>query len=556
MAETMMTGEQLFDNLGAGLDEAVARGDLPNPGKRLTEASKRNESDSKSYIKALRTRLVDLGYLEDTGGNRTSGGTDQKFITAVESFQEEVGSQTLKLDGWAGPKSWIVLQRLVSFEDKDEPRSWNFLVSLKNNPAVVRAAWLRLWVMGFFVAGKNAKEKEWKRSKLGYKPSITLSELLENEDFHEACKRFRDFAHRLGLLKDEAQQSRSELNETFLGALFNYDAIIRALGNAGNIAEGRISREHFHEQFDEFKEQIHALARIEFWLLGYDCAPGPLKMGRRRYIGTRPVGPARSKLSIATGEFWEDFASRPEGVSKDRVTPALFSEFGNLPAGLSGLDASDADTMVQRVSEVLKQEKEKRSFIETFENLASSIWDGVKRLAKFIWRVIRGVVSTITNLVRNLARYIASEAREFFHLVVRAVDAVQGGLDYLRNSIVPESLPAPVVIARSAGFDHSMFVDASAVNVADSPAFKLYGRRAECYCAGCVVIGALAGMLGRVAALAQGALAGPLGWLRALLALGRFRASIESVKAALTLLDEHYTVSGKASGALMLTDVA
>lgn len=554
MAETMMTGEQLFDNLGAGLDEAVACGYLPDPGKKLAEPSKRNESNSKSYIKALRTRLVGLGYLKDPHTNRTSGDTDQELITAVESFQKEVGSQTLKLDGWAGPKSWIVLQRLFSFEDKDEPRNWDFPVPLKNNPAVARAAWLRLWVMGFFVAGQNAKEKDWTRSKLGYKPSITVSELLEDAAFHKACKRFRDFAHRLGLLNDAAPQSKPELNETFLSALFNYDGIIRALGNAGEIDEGRVSCENFHEQFDEFEEQIHALARIEFWLLGYDCTPGAPQ--NRWMTVLRPNHHYRRKqvplLDVAIEKFWEDFASRPEGVSNDRVTPALFLEFGKPSPGLSGLDA--ADTMVQRVCEVLKQEK--RSFIEQFKNLASSIWDGIKRVAKFIWRLIKGAVEKVVSFVKNLARYIASEAREFFHLAVRAVDAVQGGLDYLRNSIVPESLPAPVVIARSAGFDHSMFVDASAVNVADSPAFRLYCRRAECYCAGCVVVGALAGMLGRVAALATGALAGPLGWLRALLALGRFRASTASVKASLTLLDEHYTVSGKAPGAVMLIDVA
>lgn len=549
--------EQLFDELAAGLDQSVERGDLPNPGAKPSEKGTPNDTDSHSYIWALRTRLADLGYLGENTGNRSSVSTDPAFMHAVKRFQRDVGELQ---DRWAGPVTWRVLQCLVSFEDMQEPRNWNLKVPLHESPAVARAAWLRLWVMGFFVDGRNARDADWKKSKLRFNATIEAGAIAGSDAFRSAFARFWEFARRLCLLAAELP-AVPQLNHECLAVLFNYDAIVRKLASAGKPGSSKTLLRDFHEQIDDFREQVEAIARIELWLLGYDCAPGPPRMGKKRRIGAREVGAVPTQLSVVTGEFWHDFSNRPDGVPPDRISPALFAEFGRL-LDEKEVEARDADQVVRKVNEILAQEKERDTeeffFVKVFRNLASSIWDGVKRLAKFLWRVIRGAVSAVTNLARNLARYIASEAREFFYIVVRAVDAVQGGVDYLRNSIHPKKLPTSVVFSRRAGFDHAMLVDSSAARVTDTPAFTSYRHQARCYCAGCVVLGELVGMLGSVARLATGALAGPLLWLRTLLALGRFRAGIERVKEALALLkdEKNYSVSGTAAGALMLTDVA
>jgi hypothetical protein len=551
--------EQLFNELGKGLDDAIACGVLPNPGAPPGAKGTRNDTDSRSYILALRTRLIDLGYLEDSDGNRNSAVTDQDFIAAVECFQREVGGDTLKQDGWAGPKTWGVLQCLVSFEDEQEPRNWEFKISFHNNPAVARAAWLRLWVMGFFVDGENAREKDWERSKLGFKASADASAILGDEAFSVAFSRFWDFAGRLGLLTG-GLPAVPRFDAQCLGVLFNYDGIIRALSSAEKDRGSNSALDDFHDLFENFTQQIEAIARIEFWLLGYNCTPG---LPNSWKSVTLPGGKSRQErvpqLPAVIADFWRDHKDRRGEAPHDSVSPALFVEFGNLLDEPENKIA-DPDQVVMTVSTVLNedQSRDKRdgSFIDTFMSLASSIWDGVKRLAKFIWRLIRGAVSAVTNLVRNLARYIASEAREFFYIVARAVDAVHGGIDYLRNSIYPKKLPASVVIARGADFDHFMLLDSSVTKLTETVEFSEYQRQAECYCAGCVILGELVGQLGIVVQLATGALAGPLLWLRALLALGRFRSSIDRVKEALKELDEHYLVSGSVSGALLLTDVA
>ena len=521
--------EQSFNELGAGLDEAIARGDLPNPGARPGDEGTRNDTDSQGYIWAVRTRLIDLGYLGDTLDNRCSSGTDQAFIAATRRFQREVGEETLLSDGWAGPKTWRVLQCLVSFEDAQEPRKWGIDAGFRESPAVARAAYLRLWVMGFF--------EDWKSTKL----RRGVEAMLGNDAFRKAFGRFWEFAGRLHLRPvDTAAGPR--LDEEGLGVLFNHDGIVRALANADEAT------------FADFSEQVEAIARIELWLLGYDCVPGPPRMIRRRRPGPRPRWRSIPRLREVVGKFWKDFPERRGQAPGDRVSRTLFMALRAL------LDESepkiwDIDQIVREVNQVLPDDDAKDSFLETFENLASSIWDGSKRIAKLIWRVIAGSVSATTNLSRNLARFIASEARRYFHIVVRAVDVVQGGVGYLRNSLFPKHLPAPVVIARGADFDHRLLVEPGAGKVTQSAAFSTYRYLAGCYEAGCVIFGELVGMLASVLRLATGALAGPLGWLRALLAIGRFRSAIERVQDALAILEGDYRVIGTVPGAVMRTDV-
>jgi len=642
-----MIGDDLYTKLSAGLDEAVEKGHLPNPGAKFSEVSQRNATNSDSYLKALRTRLVDLGYLEDTEEIRESHEVDASFISAIKLFQKE--SAILSDDGWAGPKTWTVLQQLVSFEDEHEPRSWTFTRSLNTNTAIARAAWLRLWVMGFLyeeppapkfshsphsenynakqrVAYENRRKEQWPKTKLSTltKPeqkdiSIKASEIVSDPMFQRACKQFWTFASHLGLLGGEPPES-VELTKSLLSVLFNYDEIIKRLGgkSLGSVRK-QVSRnaEKFDKQFDEFKVQIDAIARIELWLLGYDCAVG----APQKVWVTKPLPNNRKRrkeelaLDLATEEFWKDLSTEPDRyidipTRKSAVTPALFREFHNIledegerkPEKEKLEEPTDEesynermkqeearhDELIGKVKSVLDKEEnekaqqmaelkkelekthnkkncreieaqiaelEKRplSFIDRFNNLASSIWDGIKRIAKFIWRLIKGAVEKVVSFVKNLARFIAKEAREFFYVVVRAVDAVHSGIVYLSNSFYPKEAGSPFYLKRSADMDYTVLFDSAATNIAETEQFKKYEHLSKCYCVGCVVLGALAEMFRTVI----GMVSGVVGWLRVLLSLGRFRAAYLRVKEAVDFLkdDENYKVTGKEPGALMVTDV-
>jgi|GEM_PF-5331300 len=627
MPNTNMTGDDLYTKLSAGLDEAVEKGHLPNPGAKFSEVSQRNATDSDSYLKALRTRLVDLGYLEDTEEIRESHEVDASFISAIKLFQKE--SAILSADGWAGPKTWAVLQQLVSFEDEHEPRNWKLPTSLNTNTAVARAAWLRLWVMGFFYEPPTGRrknwfseqQKQWQKDKLNQVfqsgASVSASEIVSNKAFQRAYDRFCDFAQRLGLSQGKLSVT-PQLDEPFLNALFNYDEIIRLLGGNGKEKKVVASLEKFDKQFEkEFKVQIDALARIELWLLGYDCAPG---LPRNVYTTAIVAGYRKRQkevldLTLAIGQFWEIVSKKtehtepiekPESAPETEVSPALFKGFYRLlteeakasPKGETQESTTEEEEkkkhneLIDQVNAILAEENkvnkkvnekleslrtdlatttetkkrikiEKKikeikednpTFLDRFKTLGSSIWDGVKRVAKFIWRLIKGAVEKVVSFVKNLARFIAKEAREFFYVVVRAVDAVHGGIVYLSNSFYPKEPGSPFYISRSADMDHTVLFDSAASNITASRHFKSYQRLSECYCAGCVVLGELAMLFRKVIGLVKGV----VGWLQILLSLGRFRASYLRIKEALDFLKDKKDcyVKGTEDGALMFTDVA
>lgn len=526
--------EQLLEQLTAGLDEAVERRDLPNPAPQPRAGDVRNDADSASYVWALRTRLIDLGYLGDSPDNRDAAATNNAFVNAATRFQRDVGGEVLKRDGWLGPKSWRILQCLFSFEDEQEPRKWQLGIALSESPAVARAAYLRLWVMGFF--------DDWNEYKLNTKTDATLV----NPAFRKAYARFWHFADELRLVPADAPAT-PRLDEACLGVLFDHDGIVRALSNAPDSV------------FDGFHGQIEAIARIELWLQGYDCVPGPPGMKKRRRQGPRRrLGSSRTvpKLPGVIGDFWADVPEPPDDAPRDRVSASLFAAFRDL-IDERAPELNDPDGVVTQVNRVLEQPAIRESFVAAFEDLASRIWDGVKRMAKFIWRIISGALTTVSNLVRNLARFIAREARQFFHVVVRAVDIVQGGVDYLRCSLYPSNPPAPAIIARGADFDHYLFVESGTAALAGSAAFESYRHMARCFDAACRVIAELVALLRGLGGIASRALfTGPYGWLRALLAVGRIRKAYTHLKDAVNLIETEFVVTGAHPRAVMRLDVA
>ncbi len=507
-------------SLARGLDHAVERGLLPSPAvvPWITSIS-RNAGDSHAYVRALRSRLVDLGYLGQRG-NRDAAHIDPRLIKAVRRFQRDVGPARLAEDGWAGPETWRALQALVSFEERRAPRSWPLDGPLGSSRAVVRAAWLRLWVMGFF--------GDWQRDRLRRNSDVSL----DNPRFADALQRFRTFAQLLDL---DAAGDDASLGPDTVTVLFDHDGIVAAL-----------SSEKF-TRLAGYEREVRAIARIELWLHGYDCEPGPPAVRGRRH-GTAGLEPAIQA-------FWENAGEHRAAV----IDPALFAACiatDDIPAAAAQLDFAVGviDGMNGR---------EQAALVDRLGGLAASVWDGMRRLAATLWRFFRrgqgrGRRPPAT-MMKNLARLVARQARRRFHLVVRAVDVVQGGVDYLRHTTLPGALPSRVIVHRGADSDRLLLL-AGGAGVADgtgfaaSAAFLACRRQEALFGAGCIVVGELLAALRDIAAATTGALAGPLWWLRAVLAVGRFRAHLDAVTEALSTLAT-YRVSTEHAGAVMRVDV-
>lgn len=509
-----------------GLDRAIGDGHLPDPAHgAITTTSARNAADSRAYIWALRTRLIALGYLGERD-NRDAPTIDDRFVAAVRRFQGDIGAQDLVADGWAGPRTWRVLQALVGFEDAQHPVDWGLCVDPTRCPAVARAAYLRLWVMGFFDG--------WKRHRLrrGIDPT------LDNPACRAALTRFLRFARALGL--PAPAQPPPTLNLPTLSLLFGHDAIVAALASPSFGAVG-----------DDFEPQVEAIARIELWLHGYDCKPGPpdRRTRRRGPPGKRIKRPVRTQRQVIHA-FRRDCGEGLFSASAD-VDQGLFAEFAR------SLDVTEMGnpepTQVARTIDAL-DDGQRREFEQRLAGLASSIWDGVRRMTRALWRVLQGVARTTAMMLNNLARMVAREARRYFHLVVRAVDVVQAGIDYYSHSLWPHEPPLHTLVWRGRDCDHQLLL-APAPRDERRTLLAHYGLRAARFRAAGQVIGAVLELLHAIAAIASGTLAGPLMWLRALLALGEMRGAVVSIEGSLAALDD-WRVTGKYAGAVMRIDIA
>ncbi len=517
--------ESDLTELAEQLDRSVAAGHLPDPAYNPWIAGiSRNAADSRAYLWALRSRLIALGYLGEKG-NRHSDQIDPRFVAAVRRFQGDIGERALRADGWAGPKTWAVLQSLVSFEDGQEPRFWNLGIELEDCPAVARAAYLRLWVMGFF--------PDWERFRL----RTNVAAGLDNPQFRTALARFLGFAQALGLGAGDPAAGPA-LDLPTLSLLFNHDRIVASLASERFAAVARFDR------------QLDAIARIELWLHGYDCEPGPpTKRTYRRGPPGRQVTRRVSSQQVAIRAFWQD--ADGTDPTTDSVSRSLFAEFaGDLDSAPP--DQDQIDRVVAAIDGL--NERDSQTFTQRLAALGSAIWDGVRRMVKAIGRFLRRAGRSVETMLKNLARLVARQARRYFHLFVRAVDVVQGGVDYLRNTSIPRELPAEVFVWRGADFDHRLMMAPDCSAAASGP-FETYRLRSAQFDAASVIIGESIEMLRAIAAAATGALAGPLLWLRAMLALGKIRHYLDDVREALATLDQ-YEVTGTYQQAVMRFDVA
>ena len=518
--------------LGAGLDSAIAGNHLPNPNVSK-ELERSNEGDSRAYIKALRARLIDLGYLEESVHNRIKERADDHFKAAALQFQQDAG---LVQDGWAGPKTWAAMECLVSFENKqdlDEWQSWlGYSDELAVKPLVLRAVYLRLHSMGFFT--------DWERDKLNtttqIRPEFNLA-------FAQALRQFSRFATALGLYNLGRVPDPGQLDRNLLAAIFGYDAIIDKLG-----------QEDFYSAVaGHYQSVIEAIVRIELWLQGYDVTPGRERFARVRTGGKPGVGAGQvykrvSTFRAAIKNFWRDMAATKR--SENEVSFALMSRFRQMLHEESRDMAVDAH-LNDEIANIVSKEEDRNTLIQQFNNIASSIWDGFQRLAKWLFNAIKRIAHGTIDFIANIARYISRNARRLFSYVVKAVDLMHGGLVYLQNRpFFSQVHPACAVAAHQCDFDQFCCIDAAAPQNQLRLFTQEYRGRAERYAAATRIVSHLL----RIFATIVKAMTGPTGWLSALLALSRLACSIKHIRRELNMVEDHI-VEGSNPMAALANDV-
>ncbi|CAD5264305.1 conserved hypothetical protein [Alteromonas sp. 38] len=526
------------DKLGRGLDASVSKHYLPN----ATLASDNpNEIDSSAYIRAIRSRLIELGYLGEGHKftNRHNPQIDRILIKKIKQFQHDAG---ITQDGWAGKLTWQALECLVSFENQqspafwgnvwrnasseewrsswqqstpeNQPQLWLFKDGVLQNKAVMRAVYCRLYTLGFFT--------DWDKHRIHTKTIINPS---ENADFQNAIDQFCVFAKQLRLVRN----SCSGLNMDLLNAIFEYDNIVSRLSDNA----------HFEPAITTYPKTIEAIARVELWLLGYDISPGKdqtIRRATRRFKKRTFISVSKTQLAIK--KFYSDY---PVALERDEISDkghpinaALMAAFSALSTDIE-VDESDSEKLNASVSQLWQSKSKQSALRAQFNRLANGIFDGLKRMVSWLFGAVKRVLEKTKEVIANIARYISKKARKNYLSVVKAFDIVYSGMSYLKGNAFHYGTPSKACFAHDNDFDQFCCIDPKALNEQLSFDRTQYAFQAKLYVAGLTIVGHLL----RIAQRVVRTVSSPVGWLLALLSLANLANSIKAISKQITLVQKY-----------------
>jgi hypothetical protein len=491
-----------LDVLGSWIDDATAGRHLPDPMLDIRAvASTNNSANSALYIRAIRSRLAALGYLP--AAEAQSDVVTPVLIDAIRIFQREAGTA---VDGWAGPLTKQCLQQLVSFEDAQDPAQWGAPGDRPADfPAVGRAVYLRLYTLGLIAPD----------APLGVGTDVRVT---SNPAMAAGLRAFLQIASELGLCDPVLEPA---LDTATLGLLFRHDAIVLALANHAGFFDGH------HAAF------VQAIGCVELWLLGYDVSlngtqtpvaiTGGIPLPHRDQPPTRWVSP----VDIALG----DLAQR---LADDQLKKGFGQHFFQQVTQMIGTASPDADAPTK--DEILRCAIQNRDDIAAMlGRLAARIWDGAKRL----WGWLKNAFSTGADKTDqwNVARFIASQSRSAFEIVLKAIDIVHRGATYYAQPMFAGSSPDRASLALHKDFDADLFINASALSKA---ALDLVGADREetaCFILGGRILQALVDAIADVVQLA--AAAGTfVGWFALLVGLSRCADDLRQLRDTVADFDE------------------
>ena len=544
----------ILDKLGRGLDASVSKHYLPNA---TLGSDNPNETDSSAYIRAIRARLIELGYLGEGHKftNRHNPQIDRILIKKIKQFQHDAG---ITQDGWAGKLTWQALECLVSFENQQSPalwgnvwrhasneewgsswlqspqqlssqsqpenqhQTWLFENGLLHNKAVMRAVYCRLYTLGFF--------SDWELHRIHTKTIINPS---DNADFQHAIDQFCAFSKQLKLVKSTC----SGLNIELLNAMFEYDNIVAKLSDNA----------YFESAITAYPKTVESIARVELWLLGYDISPGKdqtIRRATRRFKKRTFISISKTQLAIK--QFYSDYPvvrPRNEGNDKKNTTESdnghplnayLMAAFSALSTNVDVTD-SDNESLNVSVSQLWQSKSKQNALRAQFNKLANGIFDGLKRMVSWLFGAVKRVLEKTKEVIANIARYISKKARTCYLSIVKAFDIVYSGMSYLKGNAFHYGAPSKACFAHDNDFDQFCCIDPMAQPHQISFDRTQYGFQAKLYAAGLTIVGHLLGIAQRVVRT----ISSPVGWLLALLSLANVANSIKEINTQVRLIESY-----------------
>ena len=444
--------EKKLDYQYKSIDACIA------PGKKILDGLEQvpEQKDLNALnIQIMGEYLYLLGYVDRLPDDTDPyDQNDPKFKDAVKRFQNEAG---LTVDAWIGDQTWRALQALVGFESDTEIKRWRsgdgtFCRAFR------RAAQLRLWTYG--IATKR--------------PAAQFTYVTD-----AAKAKFKKILWMLGALEDY----RKNVDDSWLfEQLFDADNLVQMAANShdgqGSFFDAGLR--HLQQSSsifannDLFSELVFLkgrfianIVKIEIWLLGGGTkidgkgdfpvrGLGAWKQRRRK--GEWKLVPFQENPDIkgAIGDYvMHALGSKEKRFDIAEITPELLLSFLE-PEELSDaqIKAFDESDYSERLLSKLESyddkgaAKIKEAFDNPVKTIGMKLWDGVKR----VWRWIKKGIDIIVDFSSNLMRAIFRFAHKAYKIVRLSYDAfMHSARQYLQGSI--ETHHPLIAVAIKGDFD-------------------------------------------------------------------------------------------------------
>jgi len=419
-----------FEAVGRAINEAESKRLFTRLPKAEEEFLTTEMIDAR--VRTVRTRLFLLGYLKEDSG---SGEVDKQLRDRIREFQEDasktvnkVEREEFKVDGWVGLQTWTALSQLVGFEEETRLDRW--MDGDELGPALRRAVVLRFKALGFLKPGHEHKDADL---------------YVGVNYFHRA----------VNLLKLSDQPVHSTLSKELLSVLFDQDGMVERLARnneAIDIDDTIGNDPHDPAIVANF---LLSMAKVELWLHGYQ-----VKLEGVPVMDAKADVTQQADVYRALCEFWED-----SGLSEQEAAASASKVDGRLFAGLLAAPYVDTDAAPPPLGEavyekVLQQDKNTvQRIVDFIKTLGSRLWDGIKRVGKWIVSFFKKAATIAYNMVRNLARMAYALASKAFGTIITAVKAMYHAAKFVLQPVWEGSDEKNLALRHDTDFDFTVFVN-------------------------------------------------------------------------------------------------
>lgn len=426
-----------------------------------------------------------LGYFRDKPRKNISPQKQEtaRFRQVVKQFQREAG---LTVDGWIGVETWHALQALVSFETKTDRSRW---LTPAGDPttALQRALSLRMWAFGL----------------IDSKPKPTFKPVPED-----------DMQQVGNLLHELTQQHDTHWQDLLMGDEVILAAILAQLESQDGTMD-----------HPALRRLIVNTAKIELWLLGLNVEINgeddyPVnnftnktrrvkRNGRYIYVNVKSRA-----FETALTAYWHNILGEDEDAAKSK-SQMLTAEFFDSLLHPEEYTHDEKETVTdedysQQVTAYFESRGDTNSAIDaafsTIKKIGMKIWDGIKRL----WRWLKRGVQKIVNLAENMTRGFFRFATKGFHILKTSLKTMWAALRQYSRGRLDATDAVHVAIKKDGDFQVLISTDARREEVvATQSAITRFSRAFYFSCR----------LIGLVINLLKAAVSGAVGWARFLLTL-------------------------------------